>query len=263
MKIAISGKGGVGKTTIAAILSRTLYQKGFKVLAIDADSNSNLALALGISPADAEKLVPLSDNTSLVEEKTGARPNSAGVIFKLSFRVDDIIERFAVVTPCGVSLVVMGAVKSSGQGCMCPANAMIRAILRYLLIKRDEAVIVDLEAGVEHFGRGTAETVDVMLIVTEASIKSLETVKRIYKLSKELGIKKIFVVGNRIVDSSDEEVVETFCKTNHFPLLGFVPYDEKIRKSDSKGILLDARTASKGILCIQQLSEDLLRLVKI
>lgn len=259
MKVAISGKGGVGKTTIAAALARALHNKGLKVLSIDADPNSNLALALGMSPAEAEKIVPLSENGDLIEEKTGVRPDSGSVMFRLSFRVDDIIDRFAVETPSGVSLVVMGAVRSSGQGCMCPANALIRAILRYLLTKRNEAVIVDMEAGVEHFGRGTAEHVDVMIIVTEPTLKSLETVKKIYMLSKEMGVKTIFAVGNRIVDKTDEEIVEEFCRVNGIPLLESIPYDEDIRRSDSLGIILDQK--SKGFQRIQRLGETLIGII--
>lgn len=257
MKIAISGKGGVGKTTIAATLARILLSKTFKVLAIDADPNSNLALALGMSPEEARGIIPLSENANLIEEKTGVRPDRDSVMFRLSFKVDDIIDRFAILTPSGVNLVVMGAVRSSGQGCMCPANALLRAFLRYLLTKRDEGVIVDLEAGVEHFGRGTAEHVDLMLIVTEPTLKSFETVKRIYNLSKEMKIKTIFVVGNRIVDRSDEERLKEFCRSNGIPLLGFIPQDEEIRKSDARGDMLD--TKSKGFLSIRQLGDKLLR----
>lgn len=138
---------------------------------------------------------------------------------------------------------------------MCPANALIRAVLRYLLTKRDEVVIVDLEAGVEHLGRGTAEHVDVMLIVTEANLKSLETTKRICRLSREMGIKTIFAVGNKVVDQVDEERTEEFCRANGIPLLGLIPYDEEIRKSDARGAMLDTR--SKGLLSIQQLGEKL------
>lgn len=258
MKIAISGKGGVGKTTVAGALARGLLEGGMKVLAIDADPNSNLALALGMSVEDTAKITPIAENANLIEEKTGVKPASGGVLFRLSFRVDDIIDRFAVDTPSGVNLIVMGAVRSSGQGCMCPANALIRAILRHLLTTRGEGVIVDLEAGVEHFGRGTAEHVDVMLIVTEPSLKSLETAKRVYTLSRDMGIETIFVVGNKIIDSSDEARVKNFCQANEIPLLGLIPHDEEIRKSDAQGVMLD--TFSDGFRRIQSLSNKLLGL---
>ncbi len=260
LKFAVSGKGGVGKTTVASVLARTLHDKGFKILAIDADPNSNLALALGMSPDEAEKIVPIAENANLIEEKTGVKPNSASPLFRLSFRVDDIIDRFAVETPSGINLIVMGEVRSSGQGCMCPANALVRAILRHLLTKMDEAVIVDMEAGIEHFGRRTAEHVDVMVIVTESSLKSLETVKRIYKLSRDMGIKTILVVGNKVSDPLDEKTVKDFCKANGISLLGLIPYDESIRKSDAQGVALDPH--SRGLSSIQQLSEKLLDLVR-
>lgn len=256
MKIAISGKGGVGKTTIAGILARSIFERGLTVLAIDADPNSNLALALGMSPKEAEKITPIAEDANLIEEKTGVNPSTGSVLFRLSFQVDDLIDRFSVRTPSGVNLIVMGAVRSSGQGCMCPANALIRALLRYLLTKRDEVVVVDLEAGVEHFGRGTAEYVDVMLIVTEASVKSLETVKRIHRLSRDIGIKRILVVGNKIVDAMDEEIVEEFCKINDMPLLGLIPYDNVIRGSDARGSMLGVQ--SNGFLSIKQLGDELI-----
>ncbi|MFH0897439.1 MAG: AAA family ATPase [Candidatus Bathyarchaeota archaeon] len=260
LKVAVVGKGGVGKTTVASVLARNLFYRGFKVLAIDADPNSNLALALGMSPEEAEKIIPIAENADLIEEKTGVNPSSTSPMFRLSFRVDDIIDRFAVETPSGVNLIVMGEIRTSGQGCMCPANALVRAILRHLLTKRDEAVIVDMEAGVEHFGRGTAEHVDVMLIVTEPSLKSLETVKRIYKLSKEMGIKTIRAIGNKITDPSDEKTVRDFCQVHSIPIFGLIPYDESIRKSDANGVALEAH--SKGLNSIQQLSEKILDLVK-
>lgn len=258
MKIAVSGKGGVGKTTVTSVIARSLLHHGMKVLAIDADPNANLALALGMSPAEAEKIIPIAENAPLIEEKTGVKPGSSGALFRLSFRVDDIIERFSVTTASGVNLIVMGAVRSSGQGCMCPANTLIRAILRHLLIQSGEAVLVDLEAGVEHFGRGTAEHVDIMLIVTEASLKSLETVKRVHKLSREQGIDTIFVVGNRVADSSDKAMITKFCESQGFHLLGLIPHDDVIKKSDAQGILID--TQATGFRTIKQLSEKLLRL---
>ena len=260
MKIAVSGKGGVGKTTIAGVLARTLVHRGFKVLAIDADPNANLALSLGISPNMAEKIVPISENADLIEEKTGVRPGSSGSVFRLSFRVDDILDNFSLKSPDGVNLLVMGAVKAAGGGCMCSANALVRSLLRYLLVKRDEAVVVDMEAGTEHLGRGTAEAVDVMLVVTEANLKALETAKRVYKLSEELGIKRIFIVGNKVVGPSDEDMIRRFCDDNDLPLLELIPYDEEMRQADARGdTLIDFSSSSKGISAIQKMGEKLLK----
>jgi CO dehydrogenase maturation factor len=143
-----------------------------KVLAIDADPAPNLALTLGISLEEAKKIVPISENTQLIESKT--QTGIAGV-YNLSFSVEDIIDNFSVKSPYGINLLVMGTVRSAGAGCMCPANAVVRALLHHLLVKRDEAVVMDLEAGIEHMGRGTAEYVETMLIVTDPSLKSLET----------------------------------------------------------------------------------------
>jgi len=259
MKIAVSGKGGTGKTTITSILARTFMKRGCKVLAIDADPNANLALSLGILPEEAEKITPISENFNLVEEKTGVRPESYGMIFRLSFRVDDIVEKFSVDSPEGIHLLVMGAVRSAGQGCMCPANALVRALLRHLLTKREEVVVVDMVAGLEHIGRGTVEHVDAMLIVSEANLKSLETAKRICKLSKEMGLKKVFSVGNKVYDDSDERMIRRFFKDNKIPLLGLIPFDEEIRRTDAKGgTLIDISNPSAGVLSMMRIGEILL-----
>ena len=238
MKIAVSGKGGVGKTTISGALARFFAKKRFKVLAIDADPNSNLAFSLGISPLKAEGIIPISDNADLIEKKTGVKPETYGSVFRLSFRVDDILENFSIRSPENIGLLVMGTVKSPGQGCTCPANAVVRALLRYLLTRRDEVVIVDMEAGTEHLGRGTAKSVDAMLIVSEPSLKALETVKRIYNLTKEMGVPRIFIVGNKVTDQNDVETIVRFCETNEFPLLDLLPYDNIIRKADIDGTLI-------------------------
>ena len=190
MKIAVSGKGGVGKTTVSAILARTFVEKGLKVLAIDADPSVNLPLSLGVPVEATAAIQPIAENADLVTEKTGVRPDTYGGVFRLSFRVDDLVDRFAVTTPSGVYLLVMGAVRSAGQGCMCPANSLVRTLLRHLLTERDEVVVVDLVAGIEHLGRGTAAHVDTMLIVSEPSLKSLETARRVFTLSKEAGIEE-------------------------------------------------------------------------
>jgi CO dehydrogenase maturation factor len=151
----------------------------------------------------------------------------------------------------------MGVVRAAGQGCMCPANALVRALIRHLVIQRNEVVILDMEAGTEHFGRRTAENVDVMLIVANANLKSLETAKKIYGLSKEIGVKKVFVIGNKILDPIEKEVVKGYCDNNNIPFLAIIPYDKSIRKSDMEGEALDLSKESSGLKVIQTVSKKL------
>jgi CO dehydrogenase maturation factor len=256
MKIAVSGKGGVGKTLVAGVLAEYLAGKGFTVLAIDADATPNLALTLGIPNDEAVKIVPISENTPLIESKT--QTGMPGV-YNLSFSVEDIVEKFSVKTPYNVNLLVMGTVKSAGAGCMCPANTVIRALLHHLLVKRKEAVITDMEAGVEHMGRGTAEHVETMLIVTDSSLKALETAKKLYGLAKQIGIKEAFMVGNKVTTKSERELIEQFAQQNEIPLLGLIPHDEKILEADRHGESpLKHASQSIGITAVHRLGEKLL-----
>ncbi len=256
MKIAVSGKGGVGKTFVAGVLADFFAKKGFKVLAIDADPSPNLALTLGIPLGEANKIVPVSENSQLLESKT--RTNYEGV-YRLSFTVDDIVEKFGVKSPYGMNLLVMGTVRSAGAGCTCPANAVIRALLRHLIVERDEVVVMDMEAGVEHMGRGTAKHVDTMLIVADSSLKSLETAKKIYRLATEAGIKKAFMVGNKVRNSSEGEMIQRFAAKNKISILALVPHDETILKADREGETpLKYTEDSKGIAIIQKIGEKLL-----
>jgi len=255
MKIAVAGKGGVGKTLIAGVLAEFLARTGFTVLAIDADPAPNLALTLGIPPKEAIKIVPISENSALIESKT-----QTGVpgVYNLSFSVEDIIEQFSVKTPYNVNLLVMGTVRSAGAGCMCPANTVIRALLHHLLVKRKEAVITDMEAGVEHMGRGTAEHVETMLIVTDSSFKSMETSKKLHSLAKQIGIRESFIVGNKVASQHEGKLIEQFSKRNGIPFLGFVPFDEKILKADMQGETpLKYASQSVGVITIQKMAESL------
>ena len=256
MKIAVSGKGGVGKTFVAGVLADFFVRKRFKVLAIDADPSPNLALTLGIPLDEATKIVPVSENSQLLESKT--QTNFEGV-YRLSFTVDDIVEKFGVKSPYGMNLLVMGTVRSAGAGCTCPANAVIRALLRHLIVERDEVVVMDMEAGVEHMGRGTARHMDTMLIVADSSLKSLEIAKKISGLANEAGIKNAFIIGNKVRDSNEGEMIKHFAATNKMSVLDFVPYDETILKADMEGEApLKYTEVSKGIAAVQRIGENLI-----
>jgi CO dehydrogenase maturation factor len=256
VKIAVSGKGGVGKTLVSGTLASYFAQKGFKVMAIDADPSPNLALTLGISIEEANNIIPISENAELLESKT--RTDYPGV-YKLHFTVDDIIEENGMKSPYGVNLLVMGTVKSAGSGCACGANAVVRELLRYMIIDRDEIVVVDMEAGVEHMGRGTASHVDVMLVVADSSRKSLEIAKKISVFARDMGIKQVFVVGNRVRDPEEKELISDFTEKNELPLLALIPYDDTVVKADRAGEppLKYAKT-SESVKAIQVIGEKLL-----
>jgi len=232
MKIAVSGKGGVGKTLIAAALARGFVNRGLKTIAIDADPSPNLALTLGLSSEEARKIVPVSKNKELVESKTSTGYSG---VYRLSFTVDDVVREYSVSTPFGVNLLVMGTVQSMGSGCMCAANSVVRALLRHLIVERNEAVILDMEAGVEHIGRGTAGHVDAMLIVVDANLKSLEIAKHIHDLAAAAGIAKIFLVGNRVMNKAQKDAISAFAGKNNLSIIGFVPFDQRVMEADMRG----------------------------
>jgi len=232
MKIAVSGKGGVGKTLLAGGLARGFAERKYKTIAIDADSSPNLALTLGLTAEEARKIKPISDNNELVETKTNSGYNG---IYNLNFRVDDVVRDYSVPTPLDVNLIVMGTVHSMGAGCMCAPTAVIRALLRYLVVETDEVVVMDLEAGVEHIGRGTARQVDVLLIVVDSNFKSLEIAKHIYDLAFEAGMKQLYLVGNRVMNDEQRVAIQSFADKNGLSVLDFIPFDTKITESDMMG----------------------------
>ena len=253
MKIAVSGKGGTGKTFLAGTLAARYAAGGQQVIAIDADPSPNLALTLGLGPDEAEKIVPIAENDQLIRLKTGT--DYSGV-FRLTFTVADIIEKHAVPTPSGAHLMVMGTVRSMGSGCTCPAHSVIKALLRHLIVERDEVVILDMEAGIEHLGRGTAEHVDTMLVVSDANRKSLEVARTICRMAEDSAIRHVGLVGNRIDGVSQEQVVRAFADKNGIPVLAMIPFDRDVSDSGITGTPVDAGN-SPAIREVSRLADSL------
>jgi len=227
MKIAISGKGGVGKTILASLLCKIFAESGYSVIAIDADPDANLAATLGFP--DPEKIIPISEMDDLIEERTGARPGQSAPYFKLNPKVDDIPEKYAL-KQNGIRLMRMGRIKKGGTGCYCPENALLQALLSHLLIARNEVVILDMESVIEHLGRGTAGAVDKLIVVVEPGRRSIETAVSIKKLAAEIGLKNLAVVGNKVRGPSDREFL--ISNLSDFDFLGFIPYDQAIVDAD-------------------------------
>jgi len=230
MKIAISGKGGVGKTTFASFLIRALADEGTRVLAIDADPDANLAQALGVK--NSGEIVPISQMKELIEERTGAKPGAMGQFFKMNPKVDDLPEKLSVEID-GIRVMVMGSVKTGGAGCVCPESILLKNLVRHIVLARDEAVVLDMEAGLEHLGRGTAMAVDRLVVVIEPGRRSIETAYQIRKLAGDIGIKRLSFVGNKI--RSDEDKDFLLKQMPGFYFLGFVPYLNSIIEADLEG----------------------------
>jgi CO dehydrogenase maturation factor len=230
MKLAVSGKGGVGKTTFSALLARTLSARGKTVLAIDADPDANLAAALGI--ADSEKITPIAEMKELIFERTGAQPGTIGGFFKLNPKVDDIPDTLSTRLD-NIKLMRLGSVKKGGAGCLCPESTLLKALVTHVVLGRDEVVIMDMEAGIEHLGRATAQAVDKLIVVVEPGRRSIDTAEHIKRLASEIHLKNIAIVGNKIRGPKDEEFLRT--NLNGFEFLGFMPYDEELIEADLTG----------------------------
>ena len=242
MKIAISGKGGVGKTLFAALLARIFTGEGYSVLAIDGDPDANLAATLGFP--DPERIIPISDMKDLVEERTGTSGGKPATYFKLNPRVDDIPEKYAAVYN-GIKLMRMGRVKQGGTGCYCAENTLLRALSAHLLLARNEVIIMDMAAGIEHLGRGTARAVDKLIIVVEPGRRSIETAREITNLAHDIGVTDIAIVGNKIRSEADKEYIKTHLHDHEF--LGFIPFDQAIIEADlANRSVLDASPIING-----------------
>jgi CO dehydrogenase maturation factor len=233
-KIAITGKGGVGKTTLAGLLAHIYAHRGQRVLAIDADPVANLASALGVPPQVAEGITPVAELEELIFERTGAQPGTFGGFFKMNPRVDDIPDRFAA-THRGVKLLIMGTVKGGGRGCVCPESALLRTLVQHLLLYRDEVVIMDMEAGVEHLGRATAQAVDALIAVVEPGRRSLYTAQTIQRLAADIGLRRVYAVGNKVRNRSDRDFIAAHLPPD-MPILGCLPMSSLAIEADLKGV---------------------------
>lgn len=227
MKIAITGKGGVGKTTLAGTLARLMAQDGLDILTIDADPDMNLASTLGIN----DPPLPLTDHKDFIDERAGG---PAGV-FKINPKMDDVVQRFGVTGLDGVRMLFMGTVDRGGSGCMCPASSFLRALLRYVVFKESSIVIMDMESGIEHLGRGTTRGIDLMMIVVEPGARSIQTATRIKKLGSDLDIERFAAVINKLRYDEIEDV-ESSLNTLEILVIDSVPYDRSLVQADLSGI---------------------------
>jgi CO dehydrogenase maturation factor len=233
---------------------------GFKVLAIDNDSAMNLSYTLGIEEEIISKIVPISEMKEMIEERTVVKGAGSGA-YNINPKVADIPDRFKVTGPDNLKLLVLGGIEEPASGCLCAENALIRTLLYNLLVKRDEVIVVDFEAGLEHLGRGTAKGIDVMLVVAEPSQKSLDLSSKIIELSKKLGIINIYLIANKVIDDSQIDIINDRIKGWKVPLYQSIPYDLEVGKADLKGISpIDFNPNSKAIIAVKSLYSKLKKL---
>ncbi|NOZ48553.1 MAG: AAA family ATPase [Chloroflexi bacterium] len=233
MKIAISGKGGVGKTTLTALLAQLWADAGRDVLAVDADPAPCLAGALGFPAGLLARLRPIAEMDTLIEERTGAKPGTVGGFFTINPRVDDLPDRFSVAHR-GVRLLEMGGVDMGGSGCICPESAMLKTLFTHLLFRQDEVLLLDMYAGVEHLGRATVDFVDALLIVVEPTRRSLGTARQIKQLAADIGLDHLWLVGNKV--RNEDEAAFIRAESPDLPLLGVLPADMGVQEADRLGL---------------------------
>jgi CO dehydrogenase maturation factor len=231
-KIAVSGKGGVGKTTLSALLAHIYAARGRRVIAIDADPAGGLAEALGVPRTLADGITPISEMDDLIYERTGAKRGSYGGFFSLSPRVDDIPDRFSV-SHNGIRVLRLGTIEAGGSGCICPESSLLKALVTHLLLYRDEMMILDMEAGVEHLGRATAQAVDAFIVVLEPGRRSLTTAARVRELASDLGIERVYAVGNKVRGDADWAFIQA---ESPVPTLGYLSANPELTAADMRGV---------------------------
>ncbi|MBS6024117.1 MAG: AAA family ATPase [Paeniclostridium sordellii] len=229
MKIAVTGKGGVGKTTFSSMLSRMFADDGYRVVSVDADPDANLGLALGFPKEVYETIVPISEMKNLVNERTSTETGTFNKMFKLNPKVDDIPDKYCKEYN-GVRLLTLGTVDSGGSGCVCPEHVLLKRLCSHLILQNKDVVVMDMEAGIEHLGRGTAQGVDAFIVVVEPGERSLQTYRKVKRLGTDIGVKKVFVVGNKVRNKSDEDFIASNLQDGE--LLGFIYYNQDVIDSD-------------------------------
>jgi CO dehydrogenase maturation factor len=232
MKIAITGKGGVGKTTLSSILSHLFASEGKKVISVDADPDANLASALGVPREEAAKIRPIAELGELIEERTGSKPGDMGGVFKLNPKVDDLPEGFGYKID-GITLLIMGKSKTAASGCYCPENVLLKRLLKHLVVERNEVVIVDMEAGIEHLTRGTAGSVDAFIVVVEPGQRSMQTAGVVRDMARELGVKKVFVVANKVRGREDLDFIKN--GVGDIEIAGHISFNNDVMAADIRG----------------------------
>jgi len=235
LKLAVSGKGGVGKSTLAAMFAHLAAAENQRVLAIDADPDANLAASLGMPWEDRRKIVPLAEQRLLIEQRTGAKVKQYGQVFKLNPDVSDIAEKESARFR-DIHLLVLGAIEAGASGCACPESVLLRALLMDVVLYKDDCVILDMEAGLEHLGRATAQGVDLMLVVVEPGQRAVETAGSIRRMAGEIGIRRYAVIGNKLTNDKDHAFLQENLAAEDY--LGDVPFSETLRRADREGLPL-------------------------
>jgi CO dehydrogenase maturation factor len=255
-RIIITGKGGVGKTTITALLAHLFAEKGFTTLAVDEDPQMNLPYAVGIPREASDRIVPLSRNFDYVEEKTGARPGAGwGMMLKLNPDVSDVVERFGTRGPGGVNVLVMGTIEQAAGGCLCPENTLLEAVIHYISLQKNEVILMDTPAGVEHFGRTIARGFDQALLITDPTFNAVQVVRHAAQLAKGLGIRSVWLVINRVRSETDVRKVQELMGDTMDLFAGqfYLPYDERLIacEPDVRPLLAGTSPFTKNLRILQ------------